>query len=232
MAKKSPIKPIPHEEMLQRYARLYSGVIYDTMDKLGLPNQVLAHEIKPLSRGLKMAGLALTLQSVDHVPGSVKGAKDYFRALCRACTPGCVAVYSLGKENWAGHWGELTSTSVKAHGCQGVVLDGGARDSDLLEAMGFKVFCRFTSPIEMAKRACFIACQQPVQMPGSLTATVIVRPNDWVFADGDGVTIIPQEVATEVLVKAEVLFEREKKGRELFATGMDPVKVIRKYNVG
>ena len=232
MAKRKSKKTIPRKQMLDRYARLYSGPIYDVMAKMGYPDQVLSHEITPLSRGLKIAGPALTLQGVAAVPGSVTPADDYFGSLCKACTPGCVGVYSMGKEQLSGHWGELTSTSVKAHGCQGVVIDGGARDSDLIEQLGFKVFCRYTSPIEMATRACFISCQKPVYMPGSLTAMVTVRPNDWVFGDGDGVTIIPKEIAVDVLIQAEEMAEREARGRELFATGMDPRDVIRKYHVG
>jgi len=223
---------IDQQEMVRRYLKLYSGPLYDVMAELGYPNQVLSHEIKPLVRGMKLAGPALTLQSVDAVPGSVKPAESYFSALCKACTPGCVAVYSMGREQQAGHWGELTSTSVKAHGCQGVVIDGGARDSDFIERLGFQCFCRYTSPIEMAKRVCFISCQQPVHMSGSLTGVVPVHPGDWVFGDGDGVTIIPKDIAVEVLLKAEALSEREHKGRELFATGMDPEEVIRKYGVG
>lgn len=225
-------RAIDTAKMIQRYLRLYSGPIYDVMSEMGYPNQVLSHEIRPLVRGTKLAGPALTLQSVDAVPGSVQRAESYFSALCKACTPGCVAVYSMGREQMAGHWGELTSTSVKAHGCQGVVIDGGARDSDLLERLGFPVFCRYTSPIEMAPRACFISCQKPVFMSGSLTTVVKVEPADWVFGDGDGVTIIPHHIAIDVLLKAEALVERERKGRELFTTGMDPDEVIRRYGVG
>jgi len=220
------------QEMVDRYLKLYSGPLYDVMEPMGLPNQVLSHEIKPLRRGMKLAGPAVTQQAVDAVPGTVKASGDHFQSLCSACTPGCVVVYSMGREQLAGHWGELTSTAVSAHGCQGVVIDGGARDSDLLERMGFQVFCRFTSPIEAARRAAMLQYQAPVFMPGSLSSHVEVHPGDWVFADGDGVTIIPKAVAIEVLIKAEELTEREEQGRRLFASGMDPGEVVRKYHVG
>lgn len=231
MAKKKK-KKLPNNEMLKRYAKLYSGPIYDVMEAMGFPNQVLSHQIRPLARGMKLAGPALTQQAVDAVPGAFKGGEDHFEQLCKACTPGCVVVYAMGKEDWSGHWGELTSTMVKANGCQGVVLDGGARDSDLLERMGFGVFCRFTSPIEAARRTVLLQYQQPVFMPGSLTGFVEVRRGDWVFADGDGVTIIPKDIAVDVLVQAEEVYEREEKGRALFAAGVDPAEVVKKYGVG
>lgn len=225
-------KTVPHAQMLDRYGRLYSGPIYDVMEAMGLPNQVLSHEIKPLARGMRMAGPAVTQQAVDAPPGTVRFQGNHFDELRAACKPGCIVVYAMGKEQYAGHWGELTSTIVRANGCQGVVIDGGARDSDLQERMGFQVFCRFTSPIEAGRRAAIMQLQTPVFMPGSLTTHVAVHPGDWVFGDGDGVTIIPKDVAVEVLIKAEEVCEREAKGRSLFAAGMDPVEVVRKYHVG
>lgn len=225
-------KTIPRAQMLQRYARLYSGPIYDVMEAMGLPNQVLNHEIRPLARGMKIAGPALTQQSIDAPPGTIQYSGNHFDKLRAACKRGCVIVYAMGQEQYSGHWGELTSTIVKAAGCQGVVIDGGARDSDLQERMGFQVFCRFTSPIEAGTRISLMQIQTPVFMPGSLTTHVAVHPGDWVFGDGDGVTIIPRDVAVEVLVKAEEVCEREAKGRELFASGVDPMEVVRKYHVG
>lgn len=225
-------KTIPRAQMLDRYARLYSGPIYDVMEPMGLPNQVLSHEIKPLARGMRMAGPAVTEQAVDAVPGTSSFQGDHFEELRAACKRGCIVVYAMGKEQYSGHWGELTSNIVQAQGCQGVVIDGGARDSDLQESMGFQVFCRFTSPIEAARRTAIMQIQKPVFMPGSLTTHVAVHPGDWVFCDGDGVTIIPKGVAVEVLIKAEEVCEREAKGRELFAAGVDPAEVVRKYHVG
>ncbi len=225
-------KTIARGEMIKRYGRLYSGPIYDVLEPLGLPNQVLSHEIKPLQRGYKLTGPALTQQGVDTVPGVVPEPKNHFDNMRKACTRGCVAVYAMGREGLSGHWGELTSTIAMANGCQGAVIDGGARDSDLQEKMGFKMYCRFTSPIEAGSRMTIMQLQKPIFMPGSLTTHVRVNPGDWVFADGDGVTIIPKAIAGEVLVKAEELVDREAKGREMFAAGVDPTKVVKMFDVG
>ena len=230
--KQGKSEKISRGEMIERYGRLYSGPIYDVMEPMGLPNQVLSHQIRPLSRGMKMTGPAMTQQAVDAVPGTVDGDGDHFKAMQKACSRGCVAIYAMGQEELSGHWGELTSTIAKRNGCQGVVIDGGVRDSDLQERMGFQVFCRFASPIEAGSRMTIIKHQKPVFMPGSLTTHVVVHPGDWVFADGDGVTIIPKAITVEVLVKAEELMDRETKGREMFAAGVDPLKVVKLFDVG
>ncbi len=68
------------------------------------------------------------------MPGTSRFQGDHFEELRAACKRGCIVVYAMGKEQYSGHWGELTSNIVQAQGCQGVVIDGGARDSDLQES--------------------------------------------------------------------------------------------------
>jgi len=57
-------------------------------------------------------------------------------------------------------------------------------------------------------------------MPGTLTSMVRVRPGDWIVAEADGVIVVPQEIAMEVLEKAEEIEAREQGMREDFAKGM------------
>jgi 4-hydroxy-4-methyl-2-oxoglutarate aldolase len=49
------------EEICERYKNLYGGVIYDVLDHLGFPDQVLSHQLVPLKDEIKLAGPAFTV---------------------------------------------------------------------------------------------------------------------------------------------------------------------------
>lgn len=64
------------------------------------------------------------------------------------------------------------------------------------------------------------ALNQPIGMPGTVTARVRVSPGDWIVGEADGVCVVPQKIAMEVLIKAEDLETREQGMREDVAQGM------------
>lgn len=219
------------KEICGRYRKLYGGPIYDVLEQAGYPNQVLAKEIRPLRSDMKVAGPAFTVKSILS-PGRWYGGPKRVD-LIGSMTPHCVAVYDPGREDQSGHWGEQTSNAAAAKGCQGVVVDGGARDSTQhLAIENWSCFCRFTSPIEAGSRLEMIDIQKPILMSGSLTSVVPVRPGDFVFGDLDGVIIIPKEIAVEVLLKAEEIVSRENKAREELRRGVPREEVMKKYKVG
>jgi len=220
----------PVQQLCERYAQLYSGPLYDTLAEMGYPNQVLDLGIKPLLPGMTVAGPAYTLKSERAHPDE-PGVADV--DIVGGMTAGCVAVYSVGREDRSGHWGELTSNAAAAKACQGVVVDGGARDStEHVKIPRWSCFCRYTSPIEFGSRGRITAVQAPILMSGSLTTVVAVKPGDFVFGDSDGVTIIPQDIVLDVLLRTEDVVEREKEGRALIREGADMDEVKRKHRVG
>lgn len=62
MSSTSPWKSQELEQICERYRRLYAGLIYDVLENLGHPNQVVAHEISPLTPEMKLAGPAFTVK--------------------------------------------------------------------------------------------------------------------------------------------------------------------------
>ena len=221
-------KRLSTEEMIKRYLKVYAGAIYDVLEHRGLPNQVLSLEIKPLMPHMKVAGPAFTVCSTRAAQGTIK-RRGSSSDMIGDMTPGCVIVYSTGREQKSGHWGEMTSASSYAHGAQGVVVDGGARDATHLIARDFPCFCRYSSPIEAGSRQRVVDYDIPILISGSLTETILVRPGDWVYGDYDGVTIIPQEIAEEVLHETEKEVAIENKAREELLAGGEPGKIIKKY---
>ncbi len=222
-------------QMCERYQRLYSASIYDVLDEMGLPNQCLSLDIRPLDPDWVVAGAAFTIkwtaesrhpiEVMRERPGSpnIFGIADQFY-------PGCVLVMETGKSMNVGHWGELTGLMSQVRGCRGAVIDGGVRDSrDLRERGDYPVFARYTSPIESVTRAIIVDVQCPLLMTGSLSEGLLVRPGDFIFGDADGVLVVPQEIAADVLARAEEVARKEDLVREEIRAGEPPLKVWQKY---
>lgn len=169
--------------------------------------------IRPVWRGARLAGPAYTVRChpADNLP--IHHAMERIEA-------GAVLVVDCGGL-LAGYWGDVLATAAQQRGVAGLIIDGGVRDVDQLEAMGFPVFSRGVSVRRTAKH-----------MPGLVdvpmdVAGVPVSPGDLVVADSDGVIVLPARqiaptlergqarVAREGAIKAELA--RGRTTRDLFA---------------
>jgi 4-hydroxy-4-methyl-2-oxoglutarate aldolase len=217
----------------KRLKALYTAVVYDIMDEMGLPHQCLDLGIAPLDRSMQVAGPAFTVMASpdmrerDEMPPNTKLA-DF--GVFTQMYDGCVVVVGAAGERQSGIWGELMSNASRARGAAGVVIDGGIRDGRLVrEIDGLGVFARYTSPIESLRRSRIHDIEVPISMSGSLTSQVRVEPGDWVFGDEDGVLVIPAGALEEVLAKSEEAKDIEDKVREEVQAGVPVIDVYNKY---
>jgi 4-hydroxy-4-methyl-2-oxoglutarate aldolase len=217
----------------KRLKALYSAVVYDIMDEMGLPHQCLDLAIAPLNHSMQVAGPAYTvvagpdMRERAEMPPNAKLA-DF--GVFTQMYDGCVVVVAAAGERQSGIWGELMSNASRARGATGVVIDGGIRDGRLVrEIEGLSVFVRYTSPIESLRRSRIHDIQVPISMTGTLTSQVRVDPGDWIFGDEDGVLVIPKDALDEVLTKSEEAKDVEDKVREEVQSGVPVIDVYNKY---
>ena len=137
-------------ELCSRYRKLWVPVVCDALYALGLPEQILPSELRPLFPEQRVAGVAFTVQGraieppIAWDPG-IERIESYLRVF-EELTPDSVMV-SVNPASHVGHFGELTANSAKQHGCVGVILDGNLRDIAGLRDIGFQVFYRDLSPL-------------------------------------------------------------------------------------
>ena len=210
-------------EWADRLGKLFTGVVADVLDKLGYRSQCLAPSIRPLFPTAKVAGYALTVQTVparDVVP-----AKPYEQELVAvdSLKPGDVLVVS--ESAWS-FWGELLSTAAKYRGCRGVVLDGPTRDSQAIEEMGFPVFHRGFHPADSLGRMEVVHHNVPIAVGG-----VMINPGDLILGDHDGIVVIPIGVAEKTLQLAEEKVSGENLVRSALASGMTTQEAFAKYGI-
>jgi regulator of RNase E activity RraA len=219
------------EDMVKRYRKLYSGLVYDALADMGLRDQTLSLHIKPLDNKMVVAGPAYTFRGVREVEKETDEEREKMFQMRNGIYKNCVVVVDSERDNQCGgHWGDLNSTAAQAKGANGIVIDGGIRDGRMhLEMKNYSVFVRYTSPIESNGRWKLKDCQVPISMTGTTTPIVNVRPGDWVFGDMDAVLIIPSEIADKVLIKAEEIDTAEKNVRAALGSGETIKAVYQKY---
>jgi 4-hydroxy-4-methyl-2-oxoglutarate aldolase len=217
----------------RRLRELYTAVVYDVMDDMGLPHQCLDLAIAPLDRSMQVAGPAYTVAAGPDVreraemPPNTKLA-DF--GVFNQMYSGCVVVVGAAGERQSGIWGELMSNASRARGATGLVIDGGLRDGRLVrEIDGLSVFARYTSPIESLHRSRIHDIEVPISVTGTLTSQIRVNPGDWIFGDEDGVLVIPAGALDEVLAKSEEAKNIEDKVREEVRAGVPVIDVYNKY---
>jgi len=227
-------KEIPVMEMTERFNKIATATVFDTMDKMAMPNQVLDLNIRPLRDNMHIAGPAFTVRGGrdcrtgrEWQPKEMEG-----RSLWKEIYPGCVVVVDpgLAREGGFGFFGEMTSWHLKHLGARGIVIDGGIRDRPgLLRIPDWPVFVRYTSPIESYPRWRMYEIQGPIVLTGQLVKQVRINPGDFVIGDSDSVLVVPEEASTEVLIKAEEIWTREEGSRKDLAAGVPFDEVFKKW---
>ena len=203
----------PHEEIT---AKLYSAVLSDVLDSLGLPHQAMRPFVRPLDESLMLFGRARTGLYMPryHVePG--RNPYEIEIALVDDLTPGDVAVFACnGPTERIAPWGELLTTASMARGAAGCVTDGLVRDVRRIRELRFPVFHGGIGPLDSKGRAEMMAMDVPVECGG-----VRVEPGDYLLGDVDGVVVIPRAAAPEAIRLSLEKVSAEDRTRELLASG-------------
>jgi regulator of RNase E activity RraA len=106
----------------------------------------------------------------------------------------------------------------------GFVVGGGSRDTELVVAQGFPVFCSFLTPADIVARWVPDRFGEPVTI-----GAVTIATGDYLLGDRDGVVVIPREVVDEVVTKTEDVVTTESEMRRALIAGMDPVAAYNKF---
>jgi regulator of RNase E activity RraA len=209
-----------------RFAAIYTAALADVLDARGFHAQTLPPAIRPLERGMRLAGRAYTVKGA---PASNPDEASYDRAIRKVLEmlgdvpEGHVVVYAC-EQDVSAHLGELSVTSLKARGVAGCVLDGGCRDVRFVLDEGFPVFCRFVTPEDSTWRWELEATQVTMTIGG-----VRIEPGDWIVGDEDGVVVVPAVIAEDVLAEAEQKAATESEIRVAVRDGMSPLEAYERY---
>jgi regulator of RNase E activity RraA len=201
----------------------YSGAVYDVLRAMGHPNQVLPNTIRPLLPERKIIGPAYTV--AGHAKPNLDGHETLLQwtAMLSKAPRGSVVVTQPNDSSMA-HMGELSSETMLYRGIRGYITDGGCRDSEFIRKIGFPVFCRYFTPVDVVGRWVAESFGEPI-----VIGAVTIHTGDYVFADFDGIVIIPQALVPEVTSRIEKVLQTENLVRKAILTGVDPQEAYLKY---
>lgn len=178
--------PRPDAALLDAYRTQAAATLHEAMGKRG----AMSFPIKPLYAGMKVCGPALTVRCAP-------GDNLMVHAAMSLIEPGDVLVVDFHGNTEAGPWGDVLTAAAQARGVAGLVIDGCVRDAALIRQMGFPVFARGTNMKGTTKMVPAGDVNVPI-----VCGSVPVQPGDIVVGDDDGVVVVPQAEAAEVLEKA------------------------------
>lgn len=220
------------QEILELYKDLRVTDVCDGMDLVGLQDVGLMHNtILSLWRDVenfthRFVGFAIT---VRHVPSDVRSGQNSFGDLSgfmkfkdvqygrapdawmEAARPGDVAVIDANGIFEVGYIGSNNSLGYAEKGVVGVVTNGFARDTDeIVKTKAIPVYCNNALSGRGVRPGRLIAESYnfPINCGG-----VLVYPGDVVVGDGDGVIVVPRELALEVGKLAREINDEDQSGR-------------------
>ena len=92
--------------------------------------------------------------------------------------------------------GHILATRLQVRGCAGIVSDGGLRDAESIAGLDMPVFCaKASAPTNLTKHH-GLDLNVPIGC-----GKVPVYPGDIMVGDGDGVVVVPAEMAEEIAIE-------------------------------
>lgn len=210
-------------------SHLYVPAVCDILDAMGRRRRAMHQRLRPLLPDRHNCGFVGRARTFRWMETDYVVEDDPYGLEIEAMDslgPGDVAVHSTDHGGTNAPWGELMSTVARRNGAVGCVCDSQVRDCNRIIDMGFPVYCAGIRPLDSQGRARVMAYDVPVTC-----GEVLVRPGDLVFADFDGVVVIPKAIEDEVLERAREKAGKESASRAELLSGKTLREVYDRYGV-
>jgi regulator of RNase E activity RraA len=175
-----------------RLAKLDTACLCDCGKKL----RIMDPEIRPITRGVKMIGVAHTVQCKADFLTVIKALHD--------AKEGEVIVID-GEGDKVALAGEMFALESRKKKLGGIVINGGCRDVEGIRNINFPMFAKYITPQAGTSTKIF-KTQVQINCGG-----VPVTPGDIIFGDNDGVIVMSKDEVLEILDTAENIQRIEEK---------------------
>lgn len=212
---------------------LFTALVGDALDKLGLFHQFLSPNIKPLNASMTVIGRAMPVLEADVFGEALEGTnnplmKKPFGLMFQALDdlkPYEVYICSGASYRYA-LWGGLMSTRAMKLKAAGAVVDGYSRDTNEILTLNFPTFSAGTYAQDQGPRGKVIDYRIPIAFNG-----IRVKPGDIVFGDRDGVVIVPKEAEEAAFSGAIEKARGEKRVKKALEAGMSATAAFEKFGI-
>jgi regulator of RNase E activity RraA len=203
---------------------LFTAVVGDILDTMGLYHQFLPQPIQPLRADMVVAGRAFPVLAADTYGASKRPFGLMLEAL-DDIKPNEVYV-TTGARRASALWGELMTIRALKLGAAGAVCDGYTRDTNGVLRLGYPTFCRGHFAQDSSVRMQVLDFRCAIEI-----GEIPIRPGDILFGDIDGVLVVPREAEIESITKALEKARAEKTVQKALEQGMSAVEAFRQYGI-
>ena len=192
----------PDPAVVDRFRGLSSSNLADAMGRFRFMDPAIQART-----GLPVCGVAVTVNTRPGDNLMVHKALDIAQ-------PGDVVVVDTSDSALTAVLGDLVCTKARHRGVAGFIVDGLIRDLPAIRALGdFPVFARGVTPIGPLHRG-----PGEVNYPISCGG-IVVRPGDIIVGDLNGVVVVPQDLAQDILHRLRLRAQAEVDYKEAVARG-------------
>ena len=221
----SSTPPAPStSEVLEWFTKSSTGNVADAVDEATGGRGFMSQDMKPVFKA-KTIGPAVTVLLRRALRSDKRDWPNLQIQTLDEAPPGSVIVEVLEDGLDTAGIGNLMATTAKVRGLAGMVIDGGARDVEELEEIGFPVWSRSQIPATSVGRYVPVAKDVPVTCGG-----VLVRTGDWIVADRTGVVVVPKESLPRVVELLRQYDDKETKMLPLIKETKSMGKALAKFN--
>ncbi len=210
---------------------LFTAVLGDVMDVVGLTRQFLPPNIRALAPDTMIVGRAMPVLEADCATdvstqaGGIASFGLMFKAL-DDLKPGEIYICTGASPRYA-LWGGLMSTRAQALGAHGAVLDGFHRDTREILSLGFPIFSTGSYAQDQRVRGRVIDYRCPIEFANGCR----VEPGDLIVGDIDGVVVVPRKHEQQVLDAALAKVQGEESVREMILSGETTADIFAKTGI-
>lgn len=192
---------------------LYTPVVGDILDTLGLYHQFLPAKIQAIDPSMKLAGFAMPSLMID-VFGPQEKPFGLLTEALDDLKENEIYIATGGTQRCA-YWGEMLTCASRMRGAVGAVVNGYHRDTPQVLEQNWPVFSWGRWAQDSSVRTQVVDFRCPIEID-----KVRIEPGDLLFGDLDGVLVIPKEHIQEVVEKSLEKARGEKQVRAAIEKGM------------
>lgn len=212
---------------------LFTAVIGDIMDEMGLFHQFLSPDIQPLTKDMFIVGRAMTVLEADVCSLGESTSKNpvlaktfgYMLEALDDLKEDEIYICSGSSPQYA-VWGEIMSARAKSLGAAGAIVNGYSRDTKGILALDFPCFSLGRYAQDQAPRGKVIDWRVPVYFND-----ILIHDGDILIGDIDGVCVVPKEHEDTVFTHALERARNEKVVLKKVLEGMGAKDAFDKYGI-
>ena len=184
------------EKIKQALSLLSTPLIVDSMEELGLKEYLLEPEFRPIVPYSKIIGTAITVQiertnkneeaNLNFLSKAYETTHNVRNPIISISVPDSLSKSSI--------FGSVASVRAQMNGFSGALIGGSVRDTQELIKSNFPIFSNSISPGRITGLASAKSTGEPIQIGGGN-----ISQGNIVFADNDGVIILPESKLSNIV---------------------------------